>query len=123
MCEHFREIFDVCDNVGRSPLHYAALRDDGGDFYNLLVSCGAGTFVKDSVSLIKRRFNVFLNIVLASIVPSFLTSILTQFWRDKNPCSTVNFNISVSFGGNIVLLNLSDSIANMFCENNYYSPL
>ena len=49
LSENFVDIFDVRDNVGRTSLHYAALRNDAGRFFNLMVECGADANAKDNV--------------------------------------------------------------------------
>jgi ankyrin repeat protein len=49
LSSHFVELVNVGDNFGRTPLHYAALRDDGGDLYNVLIGNGASDTAQDSV--------------------------------------------------------------------------
>ncbi|XP_015905859.2 uncharacterized protein [Parasteatoda tepidariorum] len=45
--DNFPEALDGPDNEGRTPLHYAAVMRDGGNYYKILLMAGADETVKD----------------------------------------------------------------------------
>lgn len=46
----FPETLNFKDNLGRTPLHYAAILPDEGKFFNVLLNLGADRKVRDNVS-------------------------------------------------------------------------
>lgn len=57
----FPETLLTLDENGRNPLHYAALINDNGHYYNLLIHLGANNKQVDKVSrLFKMIANYFL---------------------------------------------------------------
>lgn len=50
----FPETVQVADDMGRTPLHYAATIGDNGHYYNLLLHLGANAKTQDKVRLIVK---------------------------------------------------------------------
>lgn len=49
MAGRFPETLQTIDDNGRSPLHYAAVINDNGHYYNLLMHLGANNKQEDKV--------------------------------------------------------------------------
>lgn len=51
----FPETLKQLDRMGRTPLHYAAMRTDGKFIYNMLLMLGADKSLEDQVSILYLR--------------------------------------------------------------------
>ena len=47
---NFKPTLTIKDRMGRTPFHYAAICNDGGQYYDLLKQHGADSTIVDSVS-------------------------------------------------------------------------
>ncbi len=50
LCGSFPNTLHIKDRMGRTALHYAAICNDGGQYYDLLRQFGADASITDSVS-------------------------------------------------------------------------
>ena len=52
LCGHFPQTLNIKDRMGRTAYHYAAMCNDGGQYYQLVGSYGPDATISDSVSKI-----------------------------------------------------------------------
>jgi ankyrin repeat protein len=49
LCANFANTMAIKDRMGRTPFHYSAICNDGGQYYDLLKQHGADSSIVDSV--------------------------------------------------------------------------
>lgn len=73
----FPETLHQQDKLGRTPLHYAAMRADGKFAYNTLLTLGANKDLEDHVSITSYVLNIICFLSYYS-KPNFFTIRLSQ---------------------------------------------
>jgi len=102
LAEHFSEVLEVHDNLGRTPLHYSALRNNGSDYYDMLVNFGADALAKDVVSsdifqLQGSISSTFYALLLCTQIPTAqkIHSSFQSFLRFYHFCAIILHNFGM----------------------------